>query len=499
MARMAVRAFPMSAPRVPPRAAFAVAALAVAALAGGVVALAGMSLEAAMLVASGAILAVPFLRALHLRTFDPFEPIFVAVAAHGTMFVIRPASELIRGDLVYVRPTRIIDISGTMDTVIGLGLAASAAMVVGYYLPVGPRVARRLRPPTARLHSDSLLAGALLTALMGMMLFGLFLMTSGGTAAIRSFLAGRDISQVGLFRQSTGYLYYGPFLLIPAALLAAAASRARRDLGILAVAAAIAAMLLVIAVPTGNRIFILPLAGSLATYFYVSRGRRPAAAAVVVVAIGALLASHALLLARDARGDGLNAAIVTTLTHPLESLDPITTQADAEMAPALAGVIAVDSVNPASTHGFATIGDTFVRPLPRLLWSEKPLAARHQVIEKTWPIEYKGGYANPEFSILLYFYLDASYIGVVLGMLLVGILLRLLYASFLLHGQSEVMQLAFSALLPFIPILLRDSPTDTVVKLAFSVVPLAGVCWLATDRRRAAAPGTEGGWTPTTR
>ncbi len=485
MAGMAVRTFPAATARIPARVTLAVVAVVAAAAAGAVVTSLGVSAGVAMLVASGAALLVPFARALHLRRFDPFEPIFLAVVAHGTMFVVRPAAELVRGDLVYWRPTRVIDTSGTMDTVIGLGLAASVALVVGYYLPVGPRLARRVRPPAAAPHADSVLAGALLTAVAGMALFSLFLMTSGGTAAIRSFLAGRDISQVGLYRQSTGYLYYGPFLLIPAALLAAAASRARRDLGILVVAALIAGMLLVIAVPTGNRIFILPLAGSLATYFYVARGKRPAAWAVVLVGIAALLASHALLLAREARGEGLAGSMVTTLSHPLDSLQPITTQADAEMAPALAAVIAVDSVQPASTHGFATIGDTFVRPLPRLIWHDKPLPVRHQVIQKTWPIEYKGGYANPEFSILLYFYLDASFFGVVLGMLVVGILLRWLYVAFLAHRESQVMQLAFAVLLPFVPILLRDSPTDTVVKLAFSVVPLLTVCWLATDRRRA--------------
>lgn len=492
MARMVARPLLMPAARVSRRAFPALAVLFAAVLAGSLAAALNTSTEAALLAASGAVLVIPFVRAFHQRSFDPFEPIFIAVVAHGTMFVIRPAAELIRGDLVYVRPTRIIDFSETLDTVLALGLVGSIALVLGYYLPAGPALARRTRRLPESIHADSALAGAVVAAIMGMFLFGLFLMTSGGTAAIRSFLAGRDISQVGLFRQSTGYLYYGPFLLIPAALLAAAASRARRDLGMLFVAAFIAGLLLLIAVPTGNRIFILPLAGSLATYFYVVRGKRPATWFVLVAALAALLISHALLVAREARGAGLTAAVVETFTHPLDSFQPITTQADAEMAPALAAVIAVDAVNPGASHGFASIGDTFVRPLPRLFWSEKPLPVRHQIIEDTWPIEYKGGYANPEFSILLYFYLDASYIGVFVGMLLVGVFLRALYAALVIHGDSQVVRILFSALLPFVPILLRDSPTDTVVKLGFSFIPLVIICLLASDRGGPEEDGVHG-------
>lgn len=455
--------------------------------------LAGLSNGSALVIFTGAVTAIPLVVAVWRRRFDPFEPVVVAALAYAAMFVARPAAMLILGQLTYDRPSRAIDISGQFANVQLLALLGAVGLMLGYYLPAGRSLARRLPRPPAAIHTDTAVTGALGAGALGLLLFGLFLYSGGGATALQSFLAGRDASQVDLYRKSTGYLYTGPFLLIPAALLLIATARSRRNIGLTVLGMLFAALLLLQSAPIGGRISILPLLGSLLLFQYVSRHRRPRAVSLLIIGVLALAGSQVLLLSRNVNDPGYAHAIEQTARDPISIFLPITEQPDAEMAPALAAVIQAGSAEGGAKRGYATLGELFVRPIPRLLWHEKPLPPRQQIIRDTWPVEYSAGIANPEFSVLLYFFLDLSYAGALLGMFVIGLLLRALSEYFALHPDNLVAQMAFSALVPFIPILLRDSPTDTTIKLAFSVVPLLVICWLARDRglaRDAAPPGS---------
>lgn len=459
-----------------------VLALAATAAAGAFVPLLHPDVRTSLVVATGAVVALPVVVVAARRRFDPFEPIFIFALAYAAMFVVRPAAMILGDNFKYVRPTRSIDISGTFEQVQALALVGAAGLMAGYYVPLGRKLAARLRRPPAALHADTAVVGGIAVGAAGVLLFGLFLLSVGGFAAVRSFLAGRDVSQVALYRNSTGYLYTGPFLLIPAALLLYATARTRRNAGLTFVAAVFATLLLLQSAPIGGRIAILPLVGSLAVYHYVSRGTRPGTLMVVVAALAALTVSNVLLLSRNVNDPGYANAFGNTLRHPANIFKPITEQPDAEMDPALAAVIAAGSADGGSQYGWASAGEVFVRPIPRLLWPGKPLPPRQQIIAETWPAEYRAGIANPEFSILLYFFLDFSFAGALAGMFILGVLGRALYEYLNLRPGNLVAQLVFSALVPFIPILLRDSPTDTIIKLAFAVAPLLVVCRLAAVR-----------------
>jgi hypothetical protein len=94
-------------------------------------------------------------------------------------------------------------------------------------------------------------------------------------------------------------------------------------------------------------------------------------------------------------------------------------------------------------------------------------------------VEAKRGALNPEFSVLLYFFWDFSYIGVFAGLALYGILARALFRYYSLHSSRFPVQVFFALALWFLPMALRNSPADTMINLTFGLAPILLVFWLA--------------------
>jgi hypothetical protein len=159
------------------------------------------------------------------------------------------------------------------------------------------------------------------------------------------------------------------------------------------------------------------------------------------------------------------------------------------MAATLSAVLARQDVVGHYTWGETTVGDLVTRPVPRRLWSGKPEVPRTRLVKKLWPSQFATGNANPEFSTLLYFYLDLGTLGVIIGMAAYGVLFRLLYEWFLAGATSLWVQVLYALTVPFVVIGMRDSPTDTFMRFSLVVVPLIVILLVA--RRYGAAPGGE--------
>src|SRR5206468_3305411 len=124
-------------------------------------------------------------------------------------------------------------------------------------------------------------------------------------------------------------------------------------------------------------------------------------------------------------------------------------------------------------------GDLFTRPIPRSLWGGKPLTPRDQVIEKLWPYLYSVHAANPEFTVLLSFYMDWGPLGALFGMAVIGVLARFLYSYFWANRRSVSVQVIFACALPFMVSAVRDMPVDTITRLSFVVLPAWLVFYVA--------------------
>ena len=235
--------------------------------------------------------------------------------------------------------------------------------------------------------------------------------------------------------------------------------------------------------------FLSPFSGARWSTRDTIRNTRPRLASILMLIGAAMFASSVLLATRDVGQRGsIPEAAGATLRNPASILEPVTRGADAEMAPALAAVLQVIPDEVGYMEGGGTVGDLLTRPIPRQLWSAKPLSPRETVISHVWPREYRAGVANPEFSVLLYFYLDFALPGVIVGMACFGIMARVIYEYHRAHPRNSAVSLIYSLCLPIIVFGLRDSPVDTFVRAVFLVAPVIVILRYASIDGRPAAP-----------
>lgn len=466
------------------RRTYALATLVVAVLSVSVVFALGsgsISLDGLLIGALLFTLLLPIAGRIATRCFDPFEPIVLFVVAYGAMFVVRPGAMLLREDFLYTRPTRTIDISDTFTETQVLALAGAIAFVLAYRLPLARRLVRRLPKPPAALSTRRAAAGALALAAAAVGLFLVFVATQGGLHTIELMFEGRSLELTRKIRSSSAYLWQAPYLLIPASLALFAIGKAKRNVPLLLLGLVCSGLLLARSIPLGSRIILFLFAAAVLVFFYVSRGRRPGVVALVV-GIGLAVAFSSYLLSvrnAEARRSGEVGKSVNVFTSPSRALAPITEGPDASMAPAFAAALGIVPEERPFMYGRAVVGDLAVRPIPRELWRGKPLPPREEIIAALWPIEYERETANPEFSVLLYFYLDFGIAAVFVGMAVLGILARLLYEYFRLHERNVVAQVLFAASLPFVVLGMRDSPVDTAFHAVLVLVPLSAIFLLA--------------------
>jgi hypothetical protein len=451
---------------------FVAGAAVLSVLAGVALALLGPSTSWILTAALALVLLAPLAARVAAGRFDPFEPITVFVFAYGAMFVVRPIAMLVSGRLAFERSYGSIDVSRTFDEMLVIALVGGAAFVVGYGLGPARVIAEWLAsPPGARLDPRSVAVAALAVGTLGVASTVALIVSSGGAVTADLILAGRSTALDDAVRGSSKYLWYGAYLLIPACLTLFAAGRAARDRLLVALGLVMLGLVLVRAIPLGSRMMLLPLVVGAIVYAYASRGRRPGALALGGALVVALLASTVLLSVRNAEvreSAGLVAATVDTVTDPGRALDPLTAGDDAAMAPLLAAALHVVPERVPHTHGGATVGDLLTRPIPRQIWPAKPLPPRGRITALLWPGNRS---LNPEFSVLLYPYLDFGLAGVILALGIFGIGARLIYDYFRLHRDSLGGSLLFAVTLPFLVVAVRDSPVDTFMRAAFVVGP----------------------------
>ena len=414
-----------------------------------------MSPSAILVTGIALVLALPLAQRLRRRRFDPFEPIVLFAVAYGVMFVARPTVMLAKGDLAYGG----VGLRETLPAALLLALVGAVAFLVGYELRPGVAAARRLPAPRP-IQSRSVIRLAVGLALIA--LAALIAMTTGlgvgsrdlGSAAVRS-----------------DYFMYAARLIVPAALCVLALAVRERSPRLTGAAALLVAASLALLVPVGSRIFLLPLLGGVLVFAYVHRGKRPSAAFLLVLAVVGLFASYAAVVAREPeRRANVRAEFTQLAQRPYRVFDLILYRGDAEMAPALAGALTVVPKELGYRYGRATVGEAFVRPIPRAIWPGKPKTPGEQVVDEVWP--QFAPHFHPAFSPLLPLYWDFGIAGVIAGMALFGIACRTLYVWFMRHARSFAAQLIFSVAVWYVVIGARNEPVDTLALAAFVVLPL---------------------------
>jgi hypothetical protein len=433
------------------------------------------ALNIGLVTAIALVLSAPVAARIVGRRFDPFEPIVLFALAYGVMFVARPLSMIADDHLAYDGPGGSTDVSATFAKMLGLALLGAIAFVAGYEASLGARLAHRWRG-LGDLTGQRVVVAALVTGAAGVVSFLVFLIFFSGLSTPSLMFRGRTAEPSQEVAGTTFYLWYSSFLMIPATLVLLAIGLERRRKALLIAALALGALFLLGTVPLGARIAILPLLGGGFVFCYVRRATRPSSVALVAVALIALVGSAFLsdLRGRGTRGESIAQTIVRS-TQPERIVAPFRSGPDSEMAPVLAAALTEIPKSFDYTYGRTIFGDLVSRPIPRAVWSEKPVPPREKLVASLWPVERRQGGINPEFSVLLYFFWDFGVPGVLVGMLAFGVGARALFAYLLNYRHSPAVQVIYSLALWFVVIGLRNGPVDTFILLVFIVFP----AWVA--------------------
>jgi O-antigen polysaccharide polymerase Wzy len=441
------------------------------------------TVQAVLVAAIGIVLLAPVVwRAVH-RRLDPFEPIVIFAAAYSVMFVLRPAAMIARDERVFVGTVHTIDVSDTFGAMLFLALVGALAFVIGYEIGVGRGTRARTPRASRPIDDQGAVRLALVVAALALASFLVFLATAGGLDTIQAIARGDTGELRQDIKANSTYLWLAWYALIPSALVLLAVGLRRRSAAVLALAGLVSILLLLRAAPTGTRIMLLPFFGAIFVFLYLRKSSRPRLAFIVLLLLVALVGSTALrdIRTRETRGETIAESFKHIVTEPGWVYDPILSGPDTEMAPALAASLSFVPSELSYAYGGTIFGDLVTRPAPRVLWPEKPLPPRERLLSTMLPEDYKDGSLNSEFSVLLYFYWDFGFAGVIVGLLAFGIGCRYLYEQFCANQRALSAQVMYSLSVWLLPIALRDSPTDTLIKVAIIVLPAWLILRLSTE------------------
>lgn len=416
------------------------------------------------------------------RRIDLFEPLVLANIALGMMFVGRPLADLATHETMHIG----YPVTLTFDKALTVALTGIVAFQIGYHSRFPRRWARKLpAPPAFRPRRASLVAWAFF--ILGTFLFGMFLVTGGGLGLLKTLLRGRSGLDNGIYLNSTGYLYNGPLLWGASALIFfALAVASKRKVNYLWFTAVIIPFVALYGA-SGTRSNLLPLALAIPTFWYLWKRRRPSGLTLVIVALVGISLLGGLRETRTAdtvARENAGSVLINTLSSPALQFGEILTGADDEMFDSITNELLVVPGQTGYRPG-GTMADLLIRAVPRPLWPNKPLETNDLIVTTLWPVHYSQSRASAAFSVMGPFYLDSSYLGVALGMFLIGLVLALSWRWYLIHKANLNATLVYSMSLPFIVILMRGTIPDTLARMLFAVFPLVLLMWSAKLGRRA--------------
>lgn len=414
-------------------------------------------------------LVVPLGTRLVRGTADLFDPLVVTTLAFTVMYVGRPAAmiadpapDMFKG----------YEITGQVREALLIALVAVVFFQIGYALPWAQRLALRIRPAPGRWAVDTTVAFAIGVGLLAVALFGLFLKQSGGVQFLLEMLKGRNAAHESLYRSSSAYLYGAPQLIWPVSLLLFATGLAVRRPVIVALSFVFLAALAVFAGGQGSRITLIPLLVAPAVYSYLSRGRRPAPLAVALASY--LVLTVGIAYFRETRTATVQIDRAAELKHALfdpsfEVRELLLHGTDNDMFESLATatIVIPEKITPNPLDFAVRI---IAKPIPSVLWKGKPGDPDERLNDTLFPGEQVR--ASSSTGIVGSFFLAGSFPGVAVGMLLLGVLIRLPWDYWRRYPDTSVAQLFLCATLLLIPAVLRGGLSDTIVRLIFALGPL---------------------------
>jgi hypothetical protein len=441
-------------------------------MAGASIGLASPSVPAILITSIAACVVAPLLARIARGRFDPFEPLVVFCCAWGAMFVIRPLAMIAENDFTFDYSVA-LDLHETFDKMLVLALLGAIAFLIGYFSAAGPKLARRAPSPPSRYEPNLVLIGATVVGVVGLLGLAALIHEVGGLSQLNVAAQGRS-AYLNVIHRANVYLAYAPVLLVGATLIYYAVGLTQRSWPLLAFSGLCGAFSWFVFNQGGSRGVLIPLLTAPVIFYYLTRARRPRALTLLIGVTAALFISTVIADKRDAWAPGPKdwpGATGYVAAHPSRITDPILHGQDNGMAPALAAALQITPREMPHKYGLGFFGDLFTRPIPRQLWSGKPLPPREQVIERFTIAGHANQNVNPEFSNLLVFYMDWGLFGA-LALVAYGIAARALYEWFRIHSRSLPAMLIFAMSVPLLLSAFRDSGVDFMITILFMLGPI---------------------------
>ena len=442
--------------------------LGLTALAGAVIGLTSPSSHMALPVLFGLISLAAVKWAVRTRPLRWFDPLVWMVLPLSVMFVARPLALLAAGQLFY----RGYDLSHSFDQVMLIAVGGLVALCGGYAASWPASIARRTRPVAANCDEAKMTTSAYVLVMLGAAGYAVFAAKSGLSPA--AFLSqGIPQGQSGGSQGSTAYFYLAPLFILPATLLLLHAGLRRHSASLLGLSATLLVVMLAAFAPTGSRFETLMFAGAYLIYPLISYDWRPPVWLVVlglcVVLIFVQATAGASSGVQSVHNPSLGRAIADTVEHPARSAEQLVLGPTIEMFDGL-GVEAQVVPSELGYHPLTSLTTVLAAPVPRSVWGSKPYVAEAKIDAAAFGVT--AGSASVAFSVLGGFYYDSGAIGVLLGMALIGALLRFISEYLSLYRSSAIGRLMLSATLPLVLVLARGTLSSTLAQAIFVVAPI---------------------------
>jgi len=433
----------------------------------------------ALVLAVGLVVISPLVLRVFQRRFDLFEPITLIAIALLILFVLRPGAHLLYGEWIY----RSRDIRPGFTGAMLIALVGTVALYAGYTSRLGPRAAGRLRPLPADWNVARAVGAALAICSVGAVLSVVFALQVGGSQVVQQLLLGRTTGEGAIFRSSSAYLYFGPFLAIPATLLLAETRARYRVPGLALLTAAVGAIVLTVTTARGDRSWLLPLLFPLVVLPFLRRGRRPRFATTLILAAVFIVVASFLQAYRvtETRTD-TRSLVENWVQQPSSQLRQFMLGPDTEMFSILA--LADEQIPDAlPRRPGITLTSLVAAPVPGQLWPAKPESADNYIYQALFPAQALITRAGPAPSMFGGYFVDGGLIGVAIYSALLGALARTLFEYYRRYRDVAGVRLFYATTLPFLIILVRGNFTDTLPRASFILPPLLFGLWFASRRR----------------
>lgn len=443
--------------------------------------IAGVGIKGLLIACIILALIVPMGLRLIQGRLDLFEPLVLGNIALGVMFIGRPLADLAMGRTTHLG----YSITTTFDQALVVVLVGIVVFQLGYFSPFASSFARYL-PSPARFRPRRASQFAWIFFLLGGLLFGLFLAKGGGLGLLFTLLKGRGPGNNEIFLNSTGYFYNGITVWMASALIFFALATVFKRHKYYLFFGVMALPILIFYGARGTRSVMLPLILAVPAFWYLYRRRRPSTRTLLIVAIvGIVLIGwqrEIRTVAARSRGDA-DAVLIKALSSPLKQFGEILNGADDEMFDSITNELLVVPDKIGYRPG-GLFTEVFVRMVPRPLWPDKPLGLNDTVVNTLWPKHFASSRASAAFSVLGPFYFDSGYVGVALGMFMIGIALSGIWKWFRYYSENLNAMLIYSMSLPFVVILMRGTIPGTLSRMLFIVIPLVLAMWFSRFRFR---------------